>query len=190
MTWLPALATAALYCLVGLFPDAPLAFYIGRGWLGGDGFGCGGFGCRGLSRGGFGAQLSSVPGEWLRVGALIAMQPEGGDNWLVGVIRRCHRETESDARVGIQVLARQAVSAELRIRSASSYASAAGVPALLLQDGNAADEIRVVLPPSTFDPRESLEYADGGRRVSLAPVALVEQTGDYEVARYRRTVTA
>ena len=34
MTWLPALATAALYCLVGLFPDAPLAFYIGRGWLG------------------------------------------------------------------------------------------------------------------------------------------------------------
>src|SRR5574343_1184075 len=141
-----------------------------------------------VSRGGFGALLGSVPGEWLRVGALIAMQPEGGDNWLVGVIRRCHRETESEARVGIQVLARQAVSAELRIRSASSYAAAAGVPALLLQDGNAADEMRVVLPPATFDQRESLEYAEGGRRVSLNPVALIEQTSDYEVGRYRRSV--
>lgn len=138
-----------------------------------------------VSRGGFGALLSSVPGEWLRVGALIAMQPEGGDNWLVGVIRRCHRETENDARVGIQVLARQAVSVELRIRTASSYAAAAGVPALLLQDGNAADELRVVLPPATFDQRESLEYAEGGRRVLLTPQALIEQTADYEVGRYR-----
>jgi hypothetical protein len=142
-----------------------------------------------VSRGGFGALLSSIPGEWLRVGALIAMQPEGGDNWLVGVIRRCHRETENDARVGIQVLARQAVSVELRIRSASSYAAAAGVPALLLQDGNAADELRVVLPPATYDPRESLEYAEGGRRVSLTPLALLEQTADYEVGRYRRSVS-
>jgi hypothetical protein len=141
-----------------------------------------------VSRGGFGALLSSIPGEWLRVGALIAMQPEGGDNWLVGVIRRCHRETENDARVGIQVLARQAVSVELRIRSASSYAAAAGVPALLLQDGNAPDELRVVLPPATFDQRESLEYAEGGRRVSLTPLALIEQTSDYEVGRYRRSV--
>lgn len=141
-----------------------------------------------VSRGGFGAVLGNVPQEWLRVGALIAMQPEGGENWLVGVIRRCHRETESDARVGIQVLARQVVSAELRVRAASSYAAVAGVPALLLLDSNPADELRVVLPPSTFDLRESLEYASDGRRFLLSPVALVEQTGDYEIARYRQSV--
>ncbi len=28
------LATAAVYCLPAWLPDAPLAFYIGRGWLG------------------------------------------------------------------------------------------------------------------------------------------------------------
>lgn len=28
------LATAAVYCLAALFPEPPLAFYIGRGWLG------------------------------------------------------------------------------------------------------------------------------------------------------------
>jgi hypothetical protein len=143
-----------------------------------------------VSRGGFGAVLGNVSGEWLRVGALIAMQPEGGDNWLVGVVRRYHRESESDARVGIQVLARQAVSAELRVRTASSYASAAGVPALILLDGNPADELRVVLPPITFDPRESLEYARDGRRFLLSPVALLDQTADYEVARYRQSVVS
>jgi hypothetical protein len=140
-----------------------------------------------VSRGGFGAMLGNLPGEWLRVGALIAMQPEGGDNWLVGVIRRYHRETESDARVGIQVLARQAVSVELRVRAASSYAAAAGVPALILLDGNPPDELRVVLPPMTFDPRESLEYARDGRRFLLTPVALIDQTADYELARYRQS---
>jgi len=31
---LVVLATAAVYCLAPLFPSAPLAFYIGRGWLG------------------------------------------------------------------------------------------------------------------------------------------------------------
>jgi hypothetical protein len=143
-----------------------------------------------VSRGGFGAVLGNVSGEWLRVGALIAMQPEGGDNWLVGVVRRYHRESESDARVGIQVLARQAVSAELRVRTASSYASAAGVPALILLDGNSTDELRVVLPPITFDPRESLEYASDGRRFLLSPVALLDQTADYEVARYRQSVVS
>ena len=52
--------------------------------------------------------IGDVPGEWLKVGALIAMQPEGGDNWLVGVIRRYHRVAENQARVGIEALARQA----------------------------------------------------------------------------------
>lgn len=28
------LATAAVYCIPALFPEPPLAFYIGRGWLG------------------------------------------------------------------------------------------------------------------------------------------------------------
>src|SRR5574343_1401150 len=44
-----------------------------------------------VSRGGFGALLSQGAGDWLRVGALIAMQPEGGSNWLLGIVRRCLR---------------------------------------------------------------------------------------------------
>lgn len=141
-----------------------------------------------VSRGGFGAQLNSIPAEWLKVGALIAMQPEGGDNWLLGIVRRYHRDTQSEARVGIETLARTAVSAELKVRTASSYAAVAGLPALLINEAAEAGEVRVILPPASFDLRESLEYSQGGQRYLLAPVALVEQTADYELARYRQSV--
>lgn len=143
-----------------------------------------------VSRGGFGAVLGNIPGEWLKVGALLVMQPEGGENWLLGVIRRYHRESENEARVGIQALATKAISVELRARRASSYAAAAGIPALMLQDGNAADELRVILPPATFDPREGMEYLSEGRRFLLSPVALIEQTADYELVRYRQLVAS
>ena len=140
-----------------------------------------------VSRGGFGALLGSAPGDWLKVGTLVAMQPEGGENWLLGIIRRYHRLSEKDARVGIQSLAKKALAIEVQVKSVSSYAKAAGMPALMLLDGNEAGEFRAVLPPMTFDTRESLEYVRDGQRFQLTPVALSEQTADYELARYRQS---
>lgn len=141
-----------------------------------------------VSRGGFGALLGSAPGEWLKVGALVAMQPEGGENWLLGVVRRFHRLSEKDARVGIQALATKAVSIEIRSRGSSIYMAAAGAtPALMLLDGNEPDEFRVILPPMSFDPRETMEYARDGQRFLLTPVSLIEQTADFELVRYRRS---
>ena len=138
-----------------------------------------------VSRGGFGALLNSIPGEWLKVGALLALQPEGGENWLLGCVRRYHRQAADEARVGIETLARVVEAAELKPKMASSYAAVAGVPSLLLREGNAPGELRVVLPPYTFDPRESFETMLDGRRVVLEPLLVVEQTSDYEFARYR-----
>ena len=141
-----------------------------------------------VSRGGFGALIGNVPGDWLKVGALVAMQPEGGENWLLGVVRRFHRTSEKDARVGIQALATKAISLELRSRGTSIYMAAAGAtPALMLLDGNEPNEFRVVLPPATFDPRESMEYVRNGQRFLLTPVSLIEQAADFELVRYRQT---
>lgn len=137
-----------------------------------------------VSRGGFGAVVSNIPADWLRVGALLALQPEGGDNWLLGIVRRYHRASESDARVGIESLARQAFSVELKVRTASSYAAVSGTPALLLENRGEPGEVRVVLPPASFDLQESLECSIDGRRCLLEPAALIEQTTDYELARY------
>lgn len=137
-----------------------------------------------VSRGGFGALVNDIPADWLRVGALVAIQPEGGDNWLLGIVRRYHRATESDARVGIETLARQACSVELRVRGASSYAAVSGTPALLLDSRSEPGEVRLVLPPASFDLQECMEFAIDGRRCLLTPKLLVEHTADYEIARY------
>ncbi|HEX6734168.1 MAG TPA: hypothetical protein VF096_05100 [Azonexus sp.] len=138
-----------------------------------------------VSRGGFGAVVSNIPADWLRVGALLALQPEGGDNWLLGIVRRYHRASESDARVGIEALARQAFSVELKVRTASSYAAVSGTPALLLENRGEPGDVRVVLPPASFDLQECLECTIDGQRCLLSPAALIEQTPDYELARYR-----
>ncbi len=138
-----------------------------------------------VSRGGFGVVLNDIPAEWLKVGTLLAMQPEGGENWLLGIIRRYHRLSDKETCIGIEALARQAVAVELKVRTVSSYASVAGTPALLVFEGNASGEVRVVLPLASFDLRESLEYPAAGRRRILTPVALLEQTSDFELALYR-----
>ena len=143
-----------------------------------------------VSRGGFGGRVSNIPADWLRVGALLAVQPEGGENWLLGVVRRYHRETESEGRVGIETLARNVTAIELKPCTASSYAAVAGLPALIIDDAPESGEVRVVLPPMTFDLRESLEYTQGGKRHLLMPVALQERTADFELARYRLKVSS
>jgi hypothetical protein len=143
-----------------------------------------------VSRGGFGALLNTIPGEWLKVGALIAMQPAGGESWLLGIVRRYHRMGESAAHVGVETLARQATPAELKPRAASSYAAVPGIRALMIREGCEQGEVRVVMLFGSFDLRETLEWNDGGKRVQLSPVAIVEQSGDYEVARYRTSAVA
>ena len=138
-----------------------------------------------VSRGGFGALLDTVPGEWLKVGALVAMQPNGGGNWLLGIVRRYLRHGDSAAQVGIETLALQATLVDLRTRAASSYAATAGIPALLMREGCAAGEVRAVMPFASFSLRDSLECEFDGQRVQLTPIAVVERTADYELARFR-----
>lgn len=141
-----------------------------------------------VSRGGFGIVLNSIQSDWLKVGALVAMQPEGGDNWLLGIIRRYHKDADGEARVGINAIGRKVSSVELRVTTASSYAAVAGFPALMILDDNEPGEVRVVLPFATFDLRERLEFQQDGQRQLLTPVSLVEQTADFELARYRQSV--
>ena len=44
-----------------------------------------------VSAGGFGALALQAKSDWLKVGALVAAQPDGAANWLVGTVRRVSR---------------------------------------------------------------------------------------------------
>lgn len=140
-----------------------------------------------VSLGGFGAAVENLRGDWLKVGSLISMQPEGGENWVLGIVRRFSRDSDTQASVGVQTLARQAVSVELRPRT-STYAVGAGIPGIRLPEDRAPGEVRLVLPVATFDIRESLEYVSGDKRCLLTPIELVESALDFEIARYRELV--
>jgi hypothetical protein len=137
-----------------------------------------------VSLGGFGAAIDELDGDWLKVGSLISMQPEGGSNWVLGAVRRFSKETERQASVGIQTLARQALSVDLRPRT-STFAVGSNIPGIRLHEDRAPGEVKMVLPVASFDLRESLEYSHGGRRYLLTPIELVETGSDFEIARYR-----
>lgn len=141
-----------------------------------------------VSLGGFCAGANEV-GEWLRIGALLCMQPEGGDNWVLGVVRRCSVGPDSRASVGIQTLSRSAQSVELRPR-ASGFSAIDAIPGIWLREERTGGEVRLALPRGSFDVRESLEFVVAAQRYVLTPVELEEFGSDFEIGRYREQVLA
>jgi len=140
-----------------------------------------------VSLGGFGAGVADLRGDWLQVGTLLSMQPEGGENWLLGAVRRYSKGSDAHARVGIQSLARQAQSVQL-LPHTTGFTAVGGIPGIWLREGHGPGEARLVLPPASFDLRERLEFFHDGRRHLLEPVELEESGRDYEIGRYREQV--
>ncbi|HET6720696.1 MAG TPA: hypothetical protein VFH22_13665 [Rhodocyclaceae bacterium] len=137
-----------------------------------------------VSMGGFGAIVPGAKKDWLRVGALIVLQPEGSGNWMVGVVRRFRRGADNVSSVGIQTLARQATCIELAVEGAATR-NGMRERAMLIDPPDATDGVRLVLPAATFDLRESYTTAIDGRRVLLSPIELLESGSDYQIGRFR-----
>ena len=137
-----------------------------------------------VSAGGFGAGIPEIKGEWLKIGCLLGLQPEGGDTWVLGVIRRLQREIPQKGSVGIQTIAR---SAELVRLSVSG--SAGGETGILLGDGSEPPgEARVLLRTGVFVPGRNMEYQKGEKACLLMPQGAVEKGEDYEVVRFREMI--
>ena len=136
-----------------------------------------------VSAGGFGAVVPQVKGDWLRVGALLAMQPEGGSNWVLGVVRRVNKTAGQQARVGIETLSKT----PLLSRFAVSGVKTMTEQGVLIRGGEAA-EARIVLKPGVFAPTQNLEAPQGANHHVYIPQAIAERGEDYEIARFRELV--
>ena len=55
----------------------------------------------------------------------------------------------------------------------------------MIDPEDAADGVRLVLPATTFDLRESYTVEIDGRQGWLSPVELMESGGDYQIGRFR-----
>ncbi len=108
------------------------------------------------------------------------MPPDGGTNWVLGIVRRFNRDTPQQASVGIQTLARAMLPVQFRTGAASE-------PGLLLdpQGIESATEGRVMLKPGVFLPGQNLEFPHAGKHLILMPQQTLESGEDYELLRCR-----
>jgi hypothetical protein len=147
-----------------------------------------------VSVGGFGAAIPQIKGEWLRIGALVGLQPEGGDNWLIGIIRRLGRESPQQGTVGVQTLARNGRTIQLRPEGGLGSAGGSGRAGrgadrgilLDLAAQDAASEVELLLRAGTLVPGQNLEYEQDGKTFLLLPAAVVESGDDYDRVRFRQ----
>lgn len=138
-----------------------------------------------VSLGGFRAIMDgAAANDRIKLGTLLCLQVEGGDNWLLGVVRRFGGLAGGKTGVGVQVLSRRAQSVELRPRR-SGFAVAVAVPGICLRDRGETGVLRMVLPLGGFRVRESLDLILDGRPHVLTPMELEESGSDFEIARFR-----
>lgn len=139
------------------------------------------------SAGGVGALVPSIAGEWLQVGCLVAMRPEGGRRWLLGAVKRLTRIDEAGAQVGIQTLARAPNAVDFRVQSGNttSLSTETGV---LLDPGYTEAEVPVILRSGIGAPGRMLVLEREGRRTHLLPIAVSARGPGYEIVRCRQLV--
>lgn len=133
---------------------------------------------RDVSLGGLGARAETVSGEWVRIGGLLAMQPDGGTNWLVGVVRRFAREHDNRGAVGIETLSTLAHPVEV---DNGWYRS----EAILLDVPEPGAEVRVALQVAAFDEQVPLRFSQQGQLLRLDPVGPTRDGFDFDLGRYR-----
>jgi len=137
-----------------------------------------------VSAGGFGAGIPEIRGEWLKIGCLLGLQPEGGDTWVLGVIRRLYRESPLKGSVGIQTIARSAELVQLSVSG-----GAGGETGILIGDGSEQPgEARVLLRSGGFVPGQNLEYQKGAATCLLMPQGVVESGEEYELVKFREMI--
>ena len=134
-----------------------------------------------VSAGGFGAIARQAKSDWLKVGALLAMQPDGGHNWVVGTVRRITRVSKDEVRIGIETLS--------RAPAVSNFSGGAEAePGVLLAAMPDTGETSIALRAGVFTRGRNLEAAVDGRQHVYLPQAVDERGDDYEIARFRAMV--
>jgi len=131
-----------------------------------------------VSRGGFGVRASLPDDDVLRLGTLLGLQPEGGENWVVGIIRRIARDAEARGRLGIETLSHAPAAIEIELAGRKT-------DVLLLDALDAGATVRLVLPQFGYEEAVRLRIAHEGRVAELDPAGLLESAEGCDVARYR-----
>jgi hypothetical protein len=141
-----------------------------------------------VSTGGFGASVPQVKGEWLKIGCLLGLQPEGGSNWVVGVVRRFQRDSSQQGTVGIQTLGRAALPVQVKLQSGQAGTSLDSETAILLNPVDSAPEAQLLLRTGALAAGQNLVLERHGKVHLLLPAGATEHGDDYDLVRCRQMI--
>jgi len=136
-----------------------------------------------VSAGGFGAIVPQAKTDWLRVGTLLALQPDGGTNWIIGAIRRVSRTSANEARVGIETISRAPRVAKFRVKGLGEETGLL-LPSAVLGSG----EVSVAMRAGIYPPATNLEATLDGKEHVYLPQGNPERAEDYELVRFREMI--
>jgi hypothetical protein len=140
-----------------------------------------------VSTGGFGASVPQLKSDWLKIGCLVGLQPEGGTNWIVGVVRRFQREGAQNGSVGIQTLSRNPLAVKVRLQSGQAT-SRDEETAILLNPSDSAPEVDLLVRGAVLVSGQNLQIERNGKAYLLMPTGDRERGDDYELVRCRQMV--
>lgn len=130
-----------------------------------------------VSLGGLGAQVPISARDWIRIGALVGLQPEGGDNWLLGVVRRYVRTEAHKGAVGIETLSKTP-------RAVTADAGGLATEALLLDIPDVGGDVRMALPANTFEENVALVFTLDDKTARLHPREAIARDIDFVIANF------
>ena len=136
-----------------------------------------------VSAGGFGALAPQAKSEWVKVGALVAAQPEGGANWLVGTVRRVARVSRDELRVGVETLSRSPAPSRFALPNLQQVQGVL-LPPVTPTAGDAA----IALRAGVYTRGENLEGVVGGKARIYMPQGVAERGDDYEIVRFKEMI--
>jgi len=134
-----------------------------------------------VSMNGMRANVPLVGKAWLRVGSLLGVQPDGSGNWLVGIVRRLSRSSDSFGDVGIETLSKTA-------RAVVTDDGGRRLELILLDPVSVGDDVRVVMPELIWDPRIPLALSLDDRHYRLKPRELLEMGAGYALGCYQAEI--
>lgn len=129
-----------------------------------------------ISQGGMSARLPLTRNEWVRIGALVGIQPEGGTNWLVGTVRRFVRESETQGAIGIETLSKAP-------RAATATDGAMQTDLILLDPLRDDSSVRIMLPPGNWEEGVPMQLLADGHPWRLHPDEKIEATDEWLIGR-------
>jgi hypothetical protein len=130
-----------------------------------------------VSLGGLGAQATISRNDWIRIGVLVALQPEGGENWLIGIVRRYVRTGGNLGSVGIQTISKTP-------RAVFADAGGLQTEALLLDVPEVGEYARMALPVNALEEKVALVFSLDDKTARLHPRETLMTGPDFVVVNF------